>query len=293
MGAGKSTVAATFVERGAYLIDADKIAREVVAAGTPGLAALVEAFGDDILDPAGELNRPGLAAKAFVDDESRATLNRITHPLIGARTTELLDAAPGDAIVVQDTPLLVEGHMAPFFHSVIVVDADVEMRVHRLVNSRGLDEADARARIAAQATEEQRRAVADAWLVNHGTHDDLAQQATDLWTQRLVPYELNVRRGIVAEPVAELVAADPDPAVLGTRLTNRLWALAGERATAVEVIGAATGIRAVTALQITARDEAAATELPDLLRAGGFPADGDGAYASADPGRPARVTVVA
>ncbi len=287
MGAGKSTVAKTFVERDAYLIDADKIAREVVAAGSPGLAALAEAFGTGIVGADGELDRPALAAKAFVDDESRATLNAITHPLIGARTNELLVAAPPDAIVVQDIPLLVENHTAPFFHAVIVVDADVELRVHRLVNQRGLDEGDARARIAAQATEEQRRAVADVWLVNHGSSAELVEQAIDLWAQRLVPFEANVRAGIAATPIRELVELDPNPSALGTRLTNRLWALAGERAVAVEV----TDQNPIIGLRITARDAAAAAELPAILRSGGFPADGAGAFASADPGRPARISV--
>ncbi|MFT4200145.1 dephospho-CoA kinase [Gordonia sp. (in: high G+C Gram-positive bacteria)] len=286
MGAGKSTVATSFADRGAYLIDADKIAREVVAAGTPGLAALVEAFGEDVLGADGELDRPALAAKAFADDESRGKLNAITHPLIGARTNELLQAAPEDAIVVQDIPLLVENHTAPFFHHVVVVNADVETRVHRLVTSRGLDEDDARARIAAQATEEQRRAVADSWLDNSGTADELAAKAIDLWAQRLVPYEVNVRTGVVAEPLPELVADDPNPAALGPRLTNRLWAIVGDKATSVAV----TAADPVT-LTVTARDAEAAAALPELLSAGGFPADRKGGHGSADPGRPARVVV--
>ncbi|GED97704.1 dephospho-CoA kinase [Gordonia crocea] len=293
MGAGKSTVAKVFADRDAYLIDADKIAREVVAAGTPGLAALAQAFGDGIIGDDGELDRAALAAKAFADDESRATLNSITHPLIGARTSELLDAAPADAIVVQDIPLLVENHTAPFFHAVVVVNADVEVRVHRLVTSRGLDEGDARARIAAQATEEQRRAVADAWLDNSGEPEHLVEKAIALWDRRLVPYEVNVRSGIPAKPNPTLVAADPNPGSVGTRVTNRLWAIAGERATAVAVTSdTGAGADPVVSVQVTAKDAAAAAELPDLLRAGGFPSDGPGSFASADPGRPAAVSVV-
>ena len=288
MCAGKSTVAKTVADRDAYLIDADKIAREVVAARTPGLAALAEAFGSDVIGQDGELDRAALAAKAFADDESRATLNAITHPLIGARTSELPDAAPPNAIVVQDIPLLVENHTAPFFHTVIVVDADVELRVHRLVTARGIDEADARARIAAQATEEQRRAVADVWLDNAGTAEQLAEKAIDLWAQRLIPYETNVRVGIPATPHPELVAADPNPASLGARLTNRLWAVAGDKATAVEV----TGYDPMPSLRITVRDAEAGAALPELLCAGGFPSDGSGAFVSADPGRPARVELV-
>lgn len=293
IGAGKSTVAKTFVEHGAYIIDADKIAREVVAPGSEGLAALVAAFGDDILGADGALDRPALAAKAFADDESRTTLNGITHPLIGARTQELLDAAPADAIVVQDIPLLVENHTAPFFHLVVVVHADEELRVQRLTTLRGVAEADARARIAAQATEEQRRAVADAWLDNSGTADDLAEAAAALWEGRLVPLEAHVRQRTAAEPIAELVAADPDPAALPARLTNRLWAIAGEKATAVDVTAIdqnATG--SVTELTITARDVEAAAALTDPLADGGFAPVETGVHRSCDPGRPATVRVV-
>ncbi|MBD0022929.1 dephospho-CoA kinase [Gordonia pseudamarae] len=286
IGAGKSTVAATFAERGGYLIDADKIAREVVAVGSDGLRQLVEAFGADILAADGSLDRPALAAKAFSDDEQRQKLNSITHPLIGARTQELLDAAGADAIVVQDIPLLVENHSAPFFHIVVIVGADAELRVHRLTTSRGLDEQDARARIAAQATDEQRRAVADAWLDNSSTPDRLAEAAARLWDERLVPLEAGVRLGVPATPVAALVSQDPNPASLGTRLTNRLWALCGANATAVEVISS----EPVTRLRVTAR-AGAEPELEQALPPGGFVATAPGEYASADPGRPAVVTI--
>jgi len=287
IGAGKSTVARVFTERGAYLIDADKIAREVVEPGTEGLAQLVEAFGAEILDDQGALNRPALAAIAFADEESRQRLNGITHPLIGARTQALMDSAPADAIILQDMPLLVESHAAPFFHLVILVGLDEEIRLHRLTTLRGLDEADARARIASQATDEQRRAVADVWLDNSGTPEQLAAAATAVWEQRLVPLEANVRLGRIAEPNPELVAAEPNPEALPTRLTNRLWALAGDNATAVTAASGTLGPE----LTVTARDADAATALRELLPAGGFPAAGDDRYASADPGRPATVVV--
>ncbi|MBD0860238.1 dephospho-CoA kinase [Gordonia sp. zg691] len=286
IGAGKSTVAKTFVERGAYIIDADKIAREVVEPGSPGLAGLVEAFGSDILTEDGSLDRPALAAKAFVDDESRGRLNAVTHPLIGARTQELLDAAPADAIVVQDIPLLVENHTAPFFHLVVIVFADADVRLHRLTTMRGVGEADARARIAAQATDEQRRAVADVWLDNSGEPEALAVAAARVWDERLVPLEANVRARRVAEPVPELLAAEPNPDGPSARLVNRLWALSGERATAVDVTDAAS-----VELRITARDADAAAELTDRLADGGFAPTGPGVYGSCDPGRPATVRV--
>ncbi len=187
IGAGKSTVARTFVEQGAYHIDADAIAREVVGPGSAGLAALVEAFGPDILDADGSLDRPALAARAFADAESTQKLNAITHPLIGARTAELMEAAPEDAVILHDVPLLVEGGMAPLYDVVVVVHADADERLDRLVRLRGLDPADARARIAAQATDEQRRAVADIWIDNHGTPEELAAHALRVWNDRLIP----------------------------------------------------------------------------------------------------------
>lgn len=286
IGAGKSTVAKTFVERGAYIIDADKIAREVVEPGTEGLEKLVEAFGSDILSADGSLDRPALAAKAFVDEESRKKLNAITHPLIGARTQELLEAAPEDAVVVQDIPLLVENHTAPFFHLVVIVHADEDVRLHRLTTMRGVDEADARARIAAQATEEQRRAVADVWLDNSGTPEELAAAAAEVWDRRLVPFEANVRARRAAEPDPELIALEPNPDGPSARIVNRLWAIAGERAAAVEVVDAEK-----VQLRIVARDGAAAERLTDLLAVGGFAPAEPGVYRSCDPGRPATVVV--
>src|SRR5215213_1377202 len=142
IGAGKSTVAATFSECGGIVVDGDVIAREVVKPGTEGLAQLVETFGDDILAPDGALNRPALAAKAFVDDEQRTKLNQIVHPLVGKRRQEIIDAVSEDAVVVEDIPLLVETGMAPMFPLVVVVTADIETRVTRVVQQRGMDEAD-------------------------------------------------------------------------------------------------------------------------------------------------------
>lgn len=169
IGAGKSTVSSTFSELGGIVVDGDVIAREVVEPGTEGLGKLVDAFGADILQKDGSLNRPALAAIAFSDDEKRQTLNGIVHPLVAHRRAELIAAAADDAVIVEDIPLLVESGMAPMFPLVVIVHADVETRVKRLIEHRGFTEEDARARIAAQATEEQRRAVADVWLDNSGS----------------------------------------------------------------------------------------------------------------------------
>lgn len=186
IGSGKSTVAALLVAKGAVLIDADLIAREVVARGSPGLTAVVAEFGPEMLTADGDLDRPALAAVVFTHDSARARLNGIVHPLIGVRTAELTAAAPVDAVLVHDMPLLVEGGLADRYDLVLVVATDPEMRVRRLVR-RGLTEADARARMASQATDEQRRAVADRVLDNDGTEADLAAQVDRVWEELVRP----------------------------------------------------------------------------------------------------------
>ena len=186
IGSGKSTVSALLAERGAVIVDADRIAREVVEPGTPGLAAVVAEFGEQVLGPDGALDRPALAAVVFADAAARSRLDGIVHPLVRERATELAAAAPPDAVVVHDIPLLVETGQAGRYDLVLVVQADVGTRVQRLVQ-RGLPEADARARIAAQATDEQRAAVADVVLDNSGTREELAAQVDRFWTDRVLP----------------------------------------------------------------------------------------------------------
>ena len=182
IASGKSTVAGMLVELGAVVIDADLIAREVVAPGTPGLAAIVEAFGPDVLTADGSLDRPRLGSVVFADDAARERLNAITHPLVGARTAELEEAARASGrLVVNDIPLLVEVGYAALFDEVVVVDVPVELQVERAV-ARGMDEADVRARIAAQATREQRRAAATYLIENTGTREDLHQRVTEVFT---------------------------------------------------------------------------------------------------------------
>jgi dephospho-CoA kinase len=175
VGSGKSTVAAMLAEHGAVVIDSDLVAREVVEPGTPGLAAVVERFGSAVLAADGTLDRPALASIVFGDDAARAELNAIVHPLIGERTAQMTMAAPEGAVVVFDIPLLVESNMAAGFDTVIVVEAAVPLRLERLAG-RGMAEADARARIAAQASDEQRRAVAGELISNNGSREDLAAQ---------------------------------------------------------------------------------------------------------------------
>lgn len=186
IGSGKSTVSALMAQRGAVLVDADRIAREVVEPGTTGLAQVVDAFGGAVLTPDGALDRAALAAVVFSDPRARARLDGIVHPLVRARTAELVAAAPEDSVVVNDVPLLVETGQPGSYDLVLVVEADPETRLARLVR-RGLAEDDARARIAAQASDEQRRAVADVVLDNSGTPEQLAEQVDRFWAERVAP----------------------------------------------------------------------------------------------------------
>ncbi len=186
IGSGKSTVAQLLVGHGAVLVDADRIAREVVAPGTEGLAAVAAEFGTGVLQPDGTLDRPVLAAIVFADSARRARLDSIVHPLVRARAAELVADAPADAVVVQDVPLLVETHQAGSYDLVLVVQTDLETRVRRLV-ARGLAEADARSRIASQASDEERAAVADVVLRNDDDREALAEQVARFWSERVEP----------------------------------------------------------------------------------------------------------
>lgn len=181
IGAGKSEVSRLLVSHGAVLIDADRIAREVVEPGTPGLAAVVEAFGTEILAADGSLDRPRLGAIVFTDPDRLATLNGIVHPLVGARSAELERAAGADSVVVHDVPLLTENGLAPRYDLVIVVDATPATQLDRLVRLRGMTEEDARARMAAQATRQKRLEIADIVIDNDGPLDALAPQVRTVW----------------------------------------------------------------------------------------------------------------
>ena len=196
IGSGKSTVADLLRARGAVVIDADAIAREVVEPGMPALAALVERFGEEILRPDGTLDRPALARIAFVDDESRRALEAITHPAIGEEFLRRVAAAEPGTVVVHDVPLLVESKRGFDYGAVIVVEAPVEVRLGRL-EARGVPREDAKARMAAQATDEERRAIAT-WVIDNG--GDLAaleRQVGELWP------DLEQRAAEAAAPAPE------------------------------------------------------------------------------------------
>ncbi|MFF2628205.1 dephospho-CoA kinase [Kitasatospora griseola] len=183
IGAGKSEVSRQLAALGAVIVDSDLIAREVVAPGTPGLAAVVAEFGPGVLLPDGTLDRPALGRIVFGDPARLAALNAIVHPLVRARSAELEAAAGPDAIVVHDVPLLAENGLAPLYDLVVVIDVPDAERLRRLTALRGMPEDEARARMAAQATREDRLAVADLVLDNSGDLDALTARVRELWRQ--------------------------------------------------------------------------------------------------------------
>lgn len=275
IGAGKSTVSAAFRDCGGIIVDGDVIAREVVEPGTEGLAALVDAFGHDILLDGGGLNRPALAAKAFTDDAQRARLNAIVHPLVARRRSEIVSAVADDAVVVEDIPLLVETGLAPMFPLVVVVYADVETRVGRLVGTRGMLESDARARIAAQASDEQRGAIADVLLDNSGSPGAIVEKARELWFGRVLPLAHNIRTRQCVPAVYALVPFDPEWQAQAQRIVKRLHTACGSKALRVDHIGstAVAGMDAkdVIDLQVTVASPEAADEIAAALADGGYP----------------------
>ncbi len=276
IGSGKSMVAARLAQCGASIIDSDRIAREVVEPGTAGLRAVVDEFGEAILTEDGTLDRSALAARVFDDADARGRLNAIVHPLVAARAAELVAAAPAEAILVQDIPLLVEAGMAAAFALVIVVHADAAVRLRRLVEQRGAAEPDAAARIAAQATDEQRHAEADVWLDNNGSRNHILSAIDRLWQQRLVPFEANLRHRRPAARAASpvLVTSERCWPLQARRLMARVAAVAGGRTHRIDHIGstAVPGLDAkdVLDVQVVVGDLAVAKQIADELIGAGL-----------------------
>ncbi|MFV0534254.1 MAG: dephospho-CoA kinase [Cumulibacter sp.] len=275
IGSGKSAASTVLNELGATIVDADKIAREVVEPGTEGLRRVAEAFGDEVLDGDGQLNRPALAQIVFNDERARQTLNGIVHPLVRGRSEQIVAAAGHEAIVVHDIPLLADGTMAPSFHLVLIVATPQEVRLERLSTHRGMDRADALARIKAQATDEQRLAIADVVLDNAGSPQELREQIEQVYAQRLTPYAEALAAGRSA--ASRLNPRDGAGAREHARLT---WAVAQ---LGVEVEQHDDGDAPVIVRGSTVEIRAA------LNRAGWF---GDVELAPADPGGVLRVRIV-
>ncbi|WP_371814231.1 dephospho-CoA kinase [Phycicoccus sp. HDW14] len=312
MGSGKSTAARTLAALGAVVVDADAVAREVVEPGTPALAEVARRFGPDVLAADGSLDRPALGRIVFGDPEALRDLEAVTHPAIWARTAELVAAVPDDAVLVHDMPLLVEKRMAGEYHLVVVVGATEETRRRRLVTDRGMTEADARARIAAQADDDARHAAADVWLENEGTREALEVAVRRLWPERLEPFAANLRTGARSRlPAPVLSPPDPDWPAAADRLLARVRHAVGDAAATLDHVGstAVKGLPAkdVVDLQVGVRSLADADEpaFVTALAAMGFPRVDDATqdrgkdgtswpkrfHGSADPGRVAHLHV--
>ncbi|MBT2533801.1 dephospho-CoA kinase [Arthrobacter sp. ISL-48] len=318
IASGKSVVASRLAGLGAVVVDADALAREVVEPGTPGLAGVVEAFGSDMLDGNGRLDRAKLGSVVFGDPSRLAVLNGIIHPLVREAAAGIIASSAEGAIVVQDIPLLVETGQGSNFHLVLVVDAPDNLRIKRMLESRGMSADEARSRMAAQASREARLAAADAVLENSGTLDQLVKQVDLLWTERLVPFAGNLEAGVAAARTGPVLKpARPEWPHQARRLMDRIRASlqgAGEGVLlGLDHIGSTSvpGLDAtdIIDLQLTVRDVAAAEGLETALGSAGFPrvpgitsdvpkaSHPDGAgwvkrfHASADPGRPVNLHV--
>ena len=184
IASGKSVVAARLAEHGAVVVDADQIAREVVEPGTPALARIAEEFGDSVIASDGSLDRAALGAIIFSSPEKRLALNAITHPAVLDRSRALFDAARAadpDAIVVYDVPLLVDGGRAEEFELIVVVNANTETRISRMMELRGMSHDEALHRLNSQATNTERLAIADVVIDSNGTLEQTLEQADALW----------------------------------------------------------------------------------------------------------------
>jgi len=300
IASGKSVVAFRLAELGAVLVDADALARAVVEPGTPGLARVVEAFGQDMLDGAGRLDRARLGSVVFGNSAQLAVLNGIVHPLVRQAAAEILGTAADGAVVVQDIPLLVETGQGSDFHLVIVVDAPDDVRVARMLEHRGMTAKDARSRMAAQAARDDRLAAADVILDNSGSIDSLLAQVDALWANRLAPFARNLATKTPAVrpggPVLSAPQADwPREA---ERLMGRIRAAVGKEAgqdgegavLGLDHIGSTSvpGLDAkdVLDLQLTVRTLGAAAPLKVVLAAAGYPRVPDITSDAPKPTRP-------
>jgi dephospho-CoA kinase len=239
IGSGKSTVAGVLRNLGAVVTDADRVAREVVEPGRPALAAIAAEFGPGVIRADGSLDRAGLATLVFPDPARLRALEAITGPAISARVAALRADVPPGLVDVYDMPLLVEHGLWVREHLTLVVDAPVDVRLDRLVAQRGMPRADAEARIAAQASDGQRRAAADLWVDNGGSRESTQAQVQRMWAERVVPFDANLRDGIRARRPADLVLREADPSwgQAGARVVSRVAAALAGRGVRVDHVG--------------------------------------------------------
>nr|WP_216698726.1 dephospho-CoA kinase [Arthrobacter sp. H41] len=308
IAAGKSLAASELGRLGAAVIDADALAREVVEPGEPALAEITRAFGTEVLLPTGALDRPALGSRIFGDPAARERLNAIVHPRVRERAAALVAGAPRGSIIVEDIPLLVETGQGPRFHFVLVIDAPEELRVRRMVDTRGMTEGAARERIAAQASPSERNREADVVIDNAGTPDSAGEAIHSMWRDRLVPYNGNLLAGRPAfRGALEVVPHDVRWAESAARIRARLLRV-DERILRVDHTGPTSEPgSAADILDFVVEIEADA-DLPAVsaaLLAAGYPAaagapdtstdttPGRMLHANADPGRHVDLHLVA
>lgn len=317
IGAGKSTAAGVLRDLGAVVVDADAIARQVLEPGSDGLAAVRERFGASVLAADGSLDRGVLGQVVFADPAARRDLEAITHPRIAARTAELVERVPSEAVVVHDVPLLVERHMWAAYHLVLVVAASEQTRLQRVMGTRGATWEEARARMAAQATDEQRRGAADVWLDNEGEPADLERAVRALWADRLEPFNANLLAGTRVHRPERLALVEYEPSwpQQAVRLAGRIQQALDGSALRVDHVGSTSvpGMlgKDVIDLQVGVRNLADADDpaFVEALQRKGFPRVPDNVqdeahgwspdpagwakrfHGSADPGRVAHVHV--
>lgn len=304
IGAGKSTVARVLEQAGAAIIDADAIAREVVAPGAPALQELAAAFGPGILTAAGALDRAALAALAFADRESTQRLNAIMHPAIGERTAARVRAHADRELVVHDVPLLVENGMSARYHLALLVDVPAAVRLERLVGARGMDRADAERRIAAQASDADRYRACDVVIDNAGEQAATAAAVERLVTERLLPFSRHLAAGEPAPRRSAAPRGAPEDSRergwAADRLIARIRHACAEAGVGIDSVertdGAAAGAIALTVVPAAGEsdeDVAAALTgagLPPLPAASGQQS-ARRLHRSADPGRPVDVEI--
>lgn len=315
IAAGKSTVSERLRVLGATVVDADVLAREAVAPGTPGLAAVRERFGPGVIARDGALDRGALGAIVFDDDRAREALNAIVHPAVRELYAARLRELPKESIVVHDVPLLVENDMSADYHLVINVDAPEHERIRRMRADRGMSAEDAAARIAAQADDRARGRAADVRLRNEGDRGEVLEQVGQLWHDRALPFNANLLAGRCAERRGGPVLHQYDPTwpAQAARLAARIQRACGRAVAAVEHIGstAVPGLPAkdVIDLQVAVADAEGLDAVEEPLARAGFPrkpeirqdtpkpVDADPAHwvkrfhANADPGRMVNVHV--
>ncbi len=295
IGAGKSAVAKRLAELGAMVIDADQLAREVVAVGTPGLTAVATQFGSAMLRADGSLDRHRLGERVFADKQERERLNAIVHPLVRERTRELLSQAPVGSVVVHDVPLLLENEMAADYHLVCAVLASEQHRMQRL-RTRNMSTKQVKARMSHQVSDDHRRAIADVVIDNDSSLEQTWTQVDELWQHRLLPFRENLTAGKAARLPRSLQPYDSQWPQRYARNVIRLkaalspWLIRTEHVGATSVPGSLA--HDVIDTRVWVRDDGEVSE--SLAERGWFPigmAWRVPRFATADPGSPAQLFV--